>query len=112
MNLVPSSSAAMTRTDGVAPASCRDGSLRIGNYVVRPDANCWIVARIKTFLTGSRKGQEYESDVVYPRSFDQALKTLLDRLVTDGFEPDTSLEQAVATVAYFYATIGNHGPDA
>ncbi len=80
--------------------------MRIGDYVVRPDANCWVVATTKTFLTGSQEGEEYESDVVYPARFDQALTTLLDRLVKDGIEPDATLEQAVATVAYLYATIG------
>ena len=44
---------------------------------------------------------------MYPARFDQALKTLLDRLVKDGIEPDATLEQAVATVAYLYATIGS-----
>jgi len=43
---------------------------------------------------------------VYPARFDQALTTLLDRLVRDGIEADATLEQAVATVAYLYATIG------
>ena len=81
--------------------------MRIGNYVVRPDANGWIVATVKTFRTGSHKGEEYETDLVYPGRFDQALRTLLDVLVRDGIEPDTSLEQAVTTVAYLYATIGN-----
>ncbi len=64
--------------------------MRIGDYVIRPDANCWVVATIKTFLTGSREGEEYESDVVYPAHYDQALKTLLDRLVKDGIEPDAT----------------------
>ena len=80
--------------------------MRIGDYVIRPDANCWVVATIKTFLTGSKEGEEYESDVVYPARFDQALKTVLDRSVKNRIEPDASLEQAVATVAYIYATIG------
>ncbi len=80
--------------------------MRIGDYVVREDTNCWLVATVKTFLTGSQKGEEYESDVAYPGQFDQALRTLLDRLVKDGIGPDTTLEQAVATVAYVYATIG------
>jgi len=43
---------------------------------------------------------------VYPARFDQALKTVLDRSVKNRIEPDASLEQAVATVAYLYATIG------
>ncbi len=81
--------------------------MRIGDYVIRPDANCWIVATIKTRATGAQKGEEYESDIVYPAHFDQALNTLLDRLVKDGIGPDTTLEQAVATVAYVYATIGS-----
>ena len=80
--------------------------MRIGDYVIRPDANCWVVATIKTFLTGSSEGEEYESDVVYPAHYDQALKTVLDRSVKNRIEPDASLEQAVATVAYIYATIG------
>ncbi len=41
-----------------------------------------------------------------PGHFDQALRTLLDRMVKDRIEPDTSLERAVASVAYLYATIG------
>ncbi len=81
--------------------------MRIGDYVVREDTNCWVVATVKTFLTGSQKGEEYESDVVYPGHYDQALRTLLDRMVRDGIEPDTSLERAVVTVAYLYATIGS-----
>ncbi len=80
--------------------------MRIGDYVIRPEPNCWIVATIKTRATGAQKGEEYESDVVYPARFDQALTTLLDRLVKDGIEPDATLEQAVATVAYLYSTIG------
>ena len=80
--------------------------MRIGDYVVRPDANCWVVATIKTYLTGSQQGEEYESDVVYPGHFDQALRTVLDRMVKNGIEPDTCVERAVATVAYLYATIG------
>ena len=81
--------------------------MRIGNYVIRPDKNCWVVATIKTYLAGSQKGEEYESNIVYPAYFDQALRTLPDRQVKDGIEPDTSLVQAVATVAHLYATIGN-----
>ena len=79
--------------------------MRIRDYVVRPDANCWIVATMKTYLTGSEKGEEYETDVVYPARFDQALRTLLDRMVRDGVEPEGGLEQAVATVAHLYSTI-------
>ena len=75
--------------------------------MIRPEPNCWIVATIKTRATGAQKGEEYESEVVYPGHFDQALRTLLDRLVKDGIGPDTTLEQAVATVAYVYATIGS-----
>ena len=82
--------------------------MRIGDYVVREDTNCWVVASIKTFLTGSQKGEEYESDVVYAGHFDQALRTLLDRMVRDGIKPDTSLERAVATVAYVYATLSSY----
>ena len=95
---------------GLADSQVRakwNGTLKIDNYVVRPDANCWIVAKVKTFRTGSQRGEEYETDLVYPGCFDQALRTLLDLLVRDGIEPDTSLEHAVATVAYLYATIGN-----
>ena len=80
--------------------------MRIGDYVIRPDANCWVVATIKIFLTGFKEGEEYESDVVYPAHYDQALKTVLDRSVKNRIEPDASLEQAVAAVAYLYATIG------
>ena len=61
--------------------------MRIGDYVVRPDGGCWIVANVKTYLTGSERGEEYEADVVYPGRFDQALRTLLDRQVRDGLEP-------------------------
>ncbi len=43
-----------------------DVQLRIGNYVIRPDANHWIVATIKTRATGAQKGEEYESDVRVP----------------------------------------------
>ena len=61
--------------------------MRIGDYVVRPDANCWILATVKTYETGSESGKEYESDVVYPGRFDQALRTLLDRMMREGLEP-------------------------
>ena len=40
--------------------------MRIGDYVIRADANCWIVATIKTRATGAQKGEEYESDVRIP----------------------------------------------
>ena len=86
-------------TDRVPQGDRRDGTLRVGSYVVRPDAHGWIVARIKTFLTGSRQGEEYEADLVYPGRFDRALKTLLDLLVRDGIEPDTSLSVAKARVS-------------
>ena len=104
-------SAVPQKTDQIPPGDRRDGSLRIGNYMVRPASNGWIVATVKTFRTGSQRGEEYETDLVYPGRFDQALRTLLDRMVRDGLEPDTSLEQAVATVAYLYATIGNQRPE-
>ena len=107
MGSPPCSITAAQQWDGGAEVSGRDGSLRIGNYVVRPDANCWIVATLKTHRTGAQQGEEYETDLVHPGRFDQALRTLLDRLVRDGIEPDTSLEQAVTTVAYHYATIGS-----
>ena len=94
-------------TDRIQQGDDQGGALRIGNYVVRRDANCWIVATVKTRRTGAQKGEEYEADVVYPGRFDQALRTLLDLLVRDGIEPNASLEQAVMTVAYLYATIGN-----
>ena len=84
--------------------------MRIGEYVLRPDAHCWVVATIKKFRTGSQKGEEYESDVRYPGRFDQALRTLLDRMVRDGLEPDATLVQSVATVAHLYATIGRRAP--
>ena len=87
----------------------REGSLRIGNYVVRPDAHCWVVATVKARLTGAQKDEEYEADVKCPGTFAQALKTLLDLLVCDEMEPGTSLERAVMIVAFFYATIGNEG---
>ena len=99
------------KTDEIPPGNRRNRSLRIGNYVVRPAPNGWIVATVKRFRTGSQRGEEYETDLVYPGRFDQALRTLLDRLVRDGVEPDTSLEEAVATVAYLYATIGNQRPE-
>ena len=52
--------------------------MRIDDYVVRPDTHCWVVAAIKKFRAGSRKGEEYETDLlVYPGRFDQALRTLL-----------------------------------
>ena len=81
--------------------------MKVGSYVVRPDGNCWIVATLKTFITGSRAGQEYETDVVYPARFDGALKTLLDRLVRDGIQPDDTLERAVEKVTLLYEMIGS-----
>ena len=44
---------------------------------------------------------------VYPARFDQALKTLLDRLVRDGVEPDDSVESAVERVEQIYSMIGS-----
>ncbi len=81
--------------------------MRIGRYVVRPDGCYWVVATLKTFVTGSRAGQEYESDIVYPARFDQALRTLLDRSMRDAVQPDDTLEQAVGKVEQMYATIGS-----
>ncbi len=82
--------------------------MRIGDYVVRPDGRCWIVATIKTYLTGSEKGEEYEADVVYPARFNQALRTLLDRQIRDGLQPEDGLEQAVGRVEHIYAAISDH----
>ena len=102
----PANSTAAPGSGEVRSDGHRGRGMRIGNYVVRPESNCWVVATIKTFRTGSQAGEEYESDVVYPARFDQALRTLQDRMLRDGIEPDVSLKEAVATVAYFYATIG------
>ena len=84
--------------------------MRIGRYVVRPDGCYWVVATLKTFVTGSRAGQEYEADVVYPARFDQALRTLLDRSMRDAVQPDDTLEQAVGKVEHLYGTIGSRIP--
>ena len=82
--------------------------MRIGNYVVRPDVDCWVLATIKLRGQESKQaGTEYEADVVYPGRFDQALRLLLDRMLRAGLEPDADLNKAVATVAHFYATIGD-----
>ena len=82
--------------------------MRIGNYVVRPDSNCWIVAemRLRTDDDGNPTGEEYESGVQYPGRFDQALRNVLDRMARAGITPDDSLSDAVATVAHLYRTIG------
>ena len=103
----PSCTAAAQKIDRIPHGDRRDGSLRIGNYVVRPAPRGWVVATVKAFRTGSQRGEEYETDLVYPGHFDQALRTLLDLLVRDGIEPDTSLERAVMAVAFFYAAIGH-----
>ena len=82
--------------------------MRLGNYVVRPDHVGWIVATIKVRGSEAKQaGEEYETDVVYPSTFAQALSTLLDRMVRDGLDPDASIHEAVATVAHLYAHIGD-----
>ena len=81
--------------------------MRVGNYVVRPDAECWIVATIKTKGKDSKNaGEEYEADIIYPGTFAQALRRLLDRMVRDGATPDDRLVDAVARVEGLYAKIG------
>ncbi len=57
-------------------------------------------------LRALRRARSTNPTFVYPARYDQALKTVLDRSVKNRIEPDASLEQAVATVAYIYATIG------
>lgn len=81
--------------------------MRIGDYVLRPDADCWVLSRVKVYGKDAKKaGQDYETDYVYPGRFDQALRLLLDRMVRDGIDPDADLDKVVATVAHLYATIG------
>ena len=42
-----------------------------------------------------------------PARLDQALRTLLDRMVRDGLEPDDSLERAVGRIEHIYVTISD-----
>lgn len=79
--------------------------MRIRDYVVKPDTHGWIVAKVKT---NAKTGEEYEADKKYPGRFDQALRTLLDRMVADGLTDVESLPEAVATVAHLYSVIGRH----
>ncbi len=69
-------------------------------------AACVTFGTLPTALSDTRSNAWNDPAVVYPGHYDQALRTLLDRMVKDGIEPDTSLERAVVTVAYLYATIG------
>ena len=82
--------------------------MRVADYVIRPDSNCWILATIRTRPLDAKNnpGEEYETDVRYPARFDLALRDLLDRMVADGLTPDSDLERAVNTVSHLYATIG------
>ena len=78
-------------------------------YEIRADDHCWVVETIKVRTADTKKtkkGDEYASNTVYPGRFDQACKSLLDRMVRDGLTPHAGLEEAVATVAHLYATIG------
>ena len=79
--------------------------MRIGNYVVRQDTHCWILATVKVRESGKRKGQEYEFDPVFPGTLPYALEMLLERMVRDGLDPDPTLAETVATVAHCYRTI-------
>lgn len=80
--------------------------MRIGNYVVRPDAECWVVSRIAVKGEDAKNpGEEYETDPRYPATFDQALARVLEFIVRDGYQPDETLTDAVARVERAYRQV-------
>lgn len=87
--------------------------MKIGQFTIRPDTHCWIVAKVKTRDKKDDDGnvigtEEYEADRLYPGRYDQALRLCLDLMVRDGIEDSTGLSEAVATVAHLYSTTGRH----
>lgn len=81
--------------------------MRVGDYVLRPDDHCWKLSTVKVWGPDSkRSGEEYEVDLVYPGTFAQALRRLLERMVRDGTPSDEELTEAVERVERAYETIG------
>ena len=72
-------------------------------YEITPDTLCWQLSTVRV----NDAGDEYTHNVVYPGTLPAALRSLLDRMVRDGLEPDADLAETVATVAHLYATIGS-----
>jgi hypothetical protein len=75
----------------------------IGDYVLRPDTYGWVVEK-QTPPVGRP---------MYPATFAQALRRVLDESVRDVANAGdvARLEAMVATVAHLYATIGGAAAD-
>lgn len=78
-------------------------------YELEPKDLCWKLTEIRVGDDPDKKnfGKEYHTSPVWPGTFQYALKCLLEMMVRDTLSADASLEEAVATVAHLYATIGD-----
>ena len=83
--------------------------MRIGCYQIDADDLCWKVSKVNI---NKKAGEEYLADSVYPGTFPQALRSVLDKMLREELEPDADLTGAVATVARLYATIGRKAEEA
>ena len=82
--------------------------MRIGRYIVEPDTVGWKVVTTKIMDDKESKnfGKEVATDTVWPGTFPQALRRVLDNMVKDELPENADLARAVETVAHLYATIG------
>lgn len=58
--------------------------IRIGRYRITSDPHNWIVSEVKSYETGAREGEEYESNPQYCGSLEQALNLLLSRALRES----------------------------
>jgi len=75
----------------------------IGSFSLKPDVDGWVVRRLAPDSDGRLApiGRP-----MYPGTYPQALRRILDESVRDGAPDIGTLAEAVATVAHLYATIG------
>ena len=77
--------------------------MRIGDFEVRPDTECWTVRQIKRHpddhKNPEKRGQEYlADDVRYPSSFVGALRMVFERSIRLELAEVDNLEDAISTI--------------
>ena len=82
--------------------------MNVGPFIVEPDTLCWVVKEPKVVKKkgGKMAGEEYFKVIGYPGRLDQALRYCLELMVRRKITPESSLAEAIATVAHMYRTVG------
>lgn len=72
-------------------------NIRVGEYRLRSDRYQWIVTRVKTYASGDKAGEPYDSEPEYHGSLTAALNALLAKALRDS--EANSIEELRADIA-------------